>query len=40
MPDDELETAARKLNARVFDVTSPVEFRRVISAVMGQLAHL
>jgi hypothetical protein len=38
MPDDELETAARKLNARVFDVTSPAEFRRVIAAVMGQLA--
>jgi hypothetical protein len=40
MPDDELEIAARKLNARVFDVTSPAEFRRVVAAVMGQLAGL
>ena len=40
MPVDELETAARKLNARVFDVTSPAEFRRVVAAVMGQLAGL
>jgi hypothetical protein len=40
MPDDELEIAARKLNARVFDVTSPAEFRKVIAAVMGQLARL
>ena len=40
MPEDELEIAARKLNARVFDVTSPVEFRRAVAAVMGQLAGL
>ena len=38
MPDDELETAARKLKARVFDVTSPTEFRKVIAEVIGQLA--
>jgi len=40
LPDDELEIAARKLNARVFDVTSPAEFRKVIAAVMGRLARL
>lgn len=40
MPDDELEVTARKLNAHVFDVTSPAEFRRVVAIVMGQLARL
>jgi hypothetical protein len=40
MPDDEFEIAARKLNARVFDVTSPAEFRRVIAAIVGRLATL
>ena len=38
MPDDELEIAARKLKARVFDVTSPAEFRKVVADVMDQLA--
>jgi hypothetical protein len=37
LPDDELETAARKMNARVFDVTSPAEFRRVLAAMMSQM---
>jgi hypothetical protein len=39
LPDDELETAARKLNARVFDVTSPAEFRRVLAAIMAQIGQ-
>ena len=38
MPDDELEIAARKLKARVFDVTSPAEFRKIVADVMRELA--
>ena len=38
MPDDELEIAARKLKARVFDVNSPAQFRKVMAEVMGELA--
>jgi hypothetical protein len=40
LPDDELETAARKVNARVFDVTSPAEFRRVLALLMAQMGRI
>jgi hypothetical protein len=39
LPDDELETAARKMNAGVFDVTSPAEFRRALAAIMAQIGR-
>jgi hypothetical protein len=40
LPDDELETAARKVNARVFDVTSPAEFRRMLALLMAQMGRI
>jgi hypothetical protein len=39
LADDELETAARKMKARVFDVTSPAEFRRVLGAIISQIGR-
>jgi hypothetical protein len=40
LPEDDLELAVRKLNARIFDVTSPADFRRVLAAVLDQISRL
>ncbi len=40
MAEDDLELAARKLNARIFDVTSAADFRRVLAMIFASVGEL
>lgn len=40
MAEDDLEQAARKLGARIYDVTFPGDFRRVLATIFAQISEL
>jgi hypothetical protein len=39
-PEDQLEPLLRPLAPRLFDVTTPLEFRRALAAILAQIARL
>jgi hypothetical protein len=40
LPEDQLEPLLRPLAPRLFDVTTPVEFRRALAAILAEIAKL
>ncbi|MEP6717308.1 MAG: hypothetical protein ABJC09_17175 [Terriglobia bacterium] len=40
MPLDDLEKAVGPMDARIYDATSPEQFRRILAAVIRQISTL
>jgi hypothetical protein len=40
MREDDLEKAAEPLNARIFDAASPMQFRRILAAIVDQISRM